>query len=256
MPTSLEELCATFSEELLAQYQLIAERGIRPGQYRWLNSALIFVALENCRKHCVHAVEPPTPEEELYCRYTLGALDDQDIHDIRELLDLLRGTNPTLQELPNRLRLFLFDFSISALTLEQGYATRPTDVPVAFRLLLVAESELKRQAHEVTKDLLRLVVASSPVKVMIYRAWGRNLRKPMTRVLKRCGPAGHHSTAGWLFLGVPTYTDWHASQDNTGTLQVWVHSLETGAPEIKLRPNRGWWKWVQLVRQHTFSQCF
>ena len=243
MPTSLQGLCETYSKELLAQYQLIAEIGIQPDKYSWLNTALIFVALENCRKHCIDAVDPPTPEADLYCRYTLGDLNDAQLHEIRQLLDLLRGTNPTLQQLQNRLSLFLFDFSISALSLKKGYATDDIVVPVPFRFLLVAESELKQQANEVTKDLLRLVVANCPVKVMIYRAWGVDLQESFARVLGRCGPTGHHSNAGWLFLGVPTYTDWYPARNNTVNLQVWVHALAAGSPQIMLQAHPEWWNW-------------
>jgi hypothetical protein len=132
--------------------------------------------------------------------------------------------------------------------IDDGFRTADPQPEGQFQFLLVAESELDQSVDEVMKDLLRLVAASCPVKVMVFNGWGEDLRSAFERVLRRCAPGGSHKNASWraewLFLGVPTYTDWCWVGGDPSKLhfpQVYILPLES--EEIILEPQPKWWEW-------------
>jgi hypothetical protein len=247
MVAHLQAITKTFSETLFTAYQLWDEyqaatgRDLTPAKYDWLNSALIFVTLEHCRRDCTNLGYKEIPEDRLWCRFTLGQMKGPDQDVLRELFVHLRQFNPQVLRYPETLSEFLFDFSFTSLKIPDGFKTTGDEPDTRFQFLLVAESELDPRIDKVTEDLLRLVGASCPVKVMIFRARTDDPAPSLTKILKRCAPVGHHKTSDWLFLGVPTYDQWLASAEKD-VLQKQVYCLPANAAEIALDPKLEWWK--------------
>lgn len=246
MTAHLQEITETFSKTLITayglwdQHQADTGRELTPAKYDWLNSAFIFVALEHCRRHCTKFGYKEIAPGSLWCRYTLGTMKGKDQDELRQLFVLLREFNPQALEFPETLSEFLFDFSFTSLRIEEGYRTAGPEPDSRFQFLLVAESELDPRIDKVTEDLLRLVGAFCPVKVMIFRSRNDDPGPFFTKILKRCAPLGQHKGSDWLFLGVPTYCQWLAAQDK-GALQKQVYCLPAATEEIVLQPRLEWW---------------
>ena len=94
---------------------------------------------------------------------------------------------------------------------------------------------------EVTKDLLHLVGAACPLKLMLFRTRADDPTGAFTRVLKRCVPADHFRSSDRLFLGIPRYSEWLEAKDKSA-LGKHVYLLPKGSNAIELQAKTGWWK--------------
>lgn len=134
---------------------------------------------------------------------------------------------------------FMFDFSFSNSSLPQLIGKNegfPADS--VFELLLAAESEVQGgspedRIHLVTRDLVKLCLVNSRVRVLVYKGYENTnadkdnretMRKAIERTIQRCYGKGKGKIPGeWLFLGL--LGKWPA--DQTAYQHILTPSMES-----------------------------
>lgn len=141
---------------------------------------------------------------------------------------------------------YLLDFSVShgsiPMAIRQGIHQLPAGVK--FEMLLGAESEMGTEA-EVCRDLLKLLDTRSRIKVMLFvarssKAWVNKLKSQMENVLNShaYGPAD----AAWLFMGVPSYSQWCTYEPNRKDTPRQVYILDPSGQSHVLIDKTDWWQ--------------
>jgi len=244
MALNPEQFGELFYDTLHCAYLDFLKQGVQPHEIREQDTALVFLALENCRDLCLDAAAAGINKDHLWCRYTLGVMDTKEKKKVRDLMSALRKLNPQIATASDTLSEFVFDFSITSLSIPQGYKTTEPLPAEPFQFLVIAESELAKSVDKVMEDLLRLVGANSPIKVLVFQSWGEEMSGHIEMILKRCAPKGHHKSADWFFFGVPTYSEFYKHKGDPQKLMKQVYYLPVNADAIGLRSQPEWCKWL------------
>lgn len=243
MPFSAEQFCDAFITALAQRYDTFEREGIA-SNFRWINSALIFTSLQECREEvwldkqkdeprCRFSLRPPTPRS-----------NDQAFNEAANAayarVIQLRSVARYLQETPNHSTEWIVDFSFSYRSIDEAYGHNNA-VPMAdFELILTAESELQSTRNKVKEDFLRLFFIPATIRVMIYRQKSQNFRADFIRLLKAYRPHSGSAAAHWLMLGIPTYRDW-CNADQAANLPCRVYYLPPDTDPDQLQEHKEWW---------------
>ena len=238
MAYTLEAVAKRFFSHLLDNYDECMLADESAAELSWLNSAIVFLALEACRED----LAPPERQKEVWCRFSVGTMGfpekrpdlEKTAEEIGKVIRSNRRLNPLFHAVPDKIKEWLVDFSLSygPVPVANDKTQRPVTGP--FEMLMTAESELNGGVADVFEDWFRLIPLDSPLRVMVFKSNLADVRTEAKAKLQEQVARRRFPATDWLFLGIPTFEEWISHRDNDTAVSFQAFALRASSQPDEL----------------------